>query len=142
MILCKHCNQGLEQDDHKTYISLATGGDVCGFQGGNEPHVPQQVSPLFVLGMVINLRDQWRENDDFTCIDYMEALDALPLSDAYERAVKERAECITQLTNLIDGLAACVGYSLTTAKGSILCSARTFLESMTGEPHKRNWSLS
>lgn len=34
---CKHCGQEVRADDHGTLID-PTGGDVCGWDGGNEPH--------------------------------------------------------------------------------------------------------
>jgi hypothetical protein len=37
LLTCCHCNKGLRRDEHGTLIDN-TGGDVCGHDGGNEPH--------------------------------------------------------------------------------------------------------
>ena len=35
---CTHCSKRVVMDDEGTLIDLDTGGDVCGHDGGNEPH--------------------------------------------------------------------------------------------------------
>ena len=35
---CTHCTKRVVRDDEGTLIDLDSGGDVCGWDGGNEPH--------------------------------------------------------------------------------------------------------
>jgi hypothetical protein len=38
---CKYCEKSIYQDDKGAWID-DTGGDVCGWNGGNEPHEPEE----------------------------------------------------------------------------------------------------
>lgn len=42
---CRHCDEIIYQDSLGTWIDEATGGDVCGWDGGNEPHQPDVRQP-------------------------------------------------------------------------------------------------
>jgi hypothetical protein len=37
---CRHCDEIIWSDDLGTWIDERSGGDVCGWNGGNEPHEP------------------------------------------------------------------------------------------------------
>jgi hypothetical protein len=44
MIRCKHCGYQIHSDkdlDGSIFYFDNTGGDVCGWNGGNEPHEPE-----------------------------------------------------------------------------------------------------
>ena len=37
---CEYCLKSIYQDSYGNWIDDETDGDVCGWQGGNEPHLP------------------------------------------------------------------------------------------------------
>jgi hypothetical protein len=39
MEMCKECGNDIQADDQGTWLD-ETGSDVCGWNGGNEPHEP------------------------------------------------------------------------------------------------------